>query len=63
MGNNIYWYSFRRNCNENISTNETYTKDILIKVAFKYPEQAIFLFGVAKLETLPDNKSVDLKLD
>ena len=50
VGNRAYQYIFKRDKNGKLDENGTYRNAILTKASFKYPEQACFLFGVAKVQ-------------
>ena len=52
MGNKMYQYSFKRDEDGKLSDTGTYRSDLLTKTSFKYPEQAIFSFGVARVKKL-----------
>ena len=57
VGNKMYQYSFQRDDNENLCDNGKNNTDLLTKKSFKYPEQGIFSFNIAKVKlnnsTLP----------
>ena len=49
VGDRAYQYIFRRDANGNLSPDGTYSEAELTKTSFKFPEQARFSFGVAKV--------------
>ena len=63
VGNRQYQYIFKRDENGNISENGTYREDnLLTKASFKYPEQARFGFGVAKVKKLGEDAPVGVRM-
>jgi len=63
VGNKMYQYSFKRDEDGKLSDTGTYRSDLLTKTSFKYPEQARFSFGVARVKKIGATTTVGLRCD
>ena len=59
----MYQYSFKHDEDGKLSDTGTYRTDLLTKTSFKYPEQARFSFGVAKVKKIGATTPVGLRCD
>ena len=63
VGNRKYQYTFKRDENGNLSDTGTYAEPTITKTSFKFPEQARFSFGVAKIKRNKANDPEGVRLN
>ena len=56
-------YSFKRDEEGKLCPNKTYSKELLNKTSFKYPEQGRFSFGVAKIRKIGADKAEGVRME
>jgi len=63
VGNRAYQYTFKRDENGKLSNTRIYSKPLITKTTFKYPEHERFPFGVASVlplgATEPGGKQIE----
>ena len=63
VGNKMVQYAFKRDKQGNLCPNGTYSKKLLTKTAYKYPEQGCLSFGVAKVRKVESNKDEGVRME
>ena len=63
VSKNMVHYRFNRDTDDKLSDTGEYSKELLTKTSFKYPEQGRFSFGVAKVRKIDLDKVEDIWMD